>query len=364
MIDLEQVLPVEDVRELELSGPFEEIRKFEDGIKLGHRYEGETILEFDATEVERFKEVIELFESLDDEEIGIQTELISKKLPNFFSGLRAVDDDEFHGEGTLMDHTLTVLVGLNTDGLSRSSKKIIRTAALFHDMGKLVSMDAEHPRHSELLSREFLSQLNLDENELALLLRQIKYHEALGDISRRDGFSIWRPADLATFFKDCEELELHRRLVISDIGSIPSLRKYLPSVNSTYNRLVKQISVEGWKYLGSESLEFCDYGELLELRKKLYTDRDVDLIDVVEDMAWRRDLFKTVLTDEERRKVEDYIVHGSKAFDEGYMLAMQIAGIETNLGEIHNLGEKYKVSLEEAEMTLHSHLKCTRIVNL
>jgi putative nucleotidyltransferase with HDIG domain len=139
----------------------------------------------------------------------IKNKEFEKLIPEFYELEKVIENNLWHNNDSVYDHTLTVLEKLGallknvkdkiSNHLNRKITKYTRKdllflAALFHDVGKKETFVKENnktscPNHEKVSAKkakEILSRFDLSEEEKKLVIQIIKYHNAIHLILRSD----------------------------------------------------------------------------------------------------------------------------------------------------------------------------------
>lgn len=302
----------------------------------------------------KIKELLDL--ELDDKEFREKISDIGKLLPRPFGAMQGMGQTQPHWGIDPTEHTLNALRELNTEGLAKEDQKIARSVIPFHDVGKVIDpLSRCHPKRSKEIAADYVKKMGWEGEDGERILRHIAYHDALGDIARRDGYNILDPDEVALFFPDLRELELHHRVVKADVSSIPGLAAYLRNIDLAYEAMRKRLQGEKSDLLiemvQNVELPFpkIDTAEFLELKDKLFSWAEFDEIVIDEEMARRHGNYNS-LEDKEREIIEKAIVQYGLQNRNLLLDALKITGRETDDLFITELEKKYGVEIPNAKM--------------
>jgi len=214
--------------------------------------------------------------------------------------------------------------------------------------------DRNHPRRSANIARDYLVKMGYEPKQTDKILNQIKWHDALGDVSREDGRNIFNYRDVLIFFKDEAELEVHKCVSLADISSIPGLREFTDNVEETYERLLHRLRErKNGIVLTVDSdipevpFELVSTDQFFQIIEKLdIEEEEFDDIDIKERMSKIRAKAE-VLTEEEKTVLEKTVVQQSLENSPLCLKALQIMGRETDTSLADELEKKYGVPLNE-----------------
>ncbi|MBN2058133.1 MAG: HD domain-containing protein [Candidatus Saganbacteria bacterium] len=179
-----------------------------------------------------------------------------------------------HGGLSPLQHTYNALKLLATDaidstgnlqlpGLTRPMPELLRIALLYHDIGKLEDpFSSDHPARSAELARQILSDPELsgvgplNENELSLVLLLIRTHDLLGELTKLSSAGEVDQAGMLDLI-ECELnpdqsasaqlpklFQLHCRISLADIRSIPGLKKQVWAATQLSTSLLESLPQE------------------------------------------------------------------------------------------------------------------------
>lgn len=301
-------------------------------------------------ETENLREIKKILdENADDGDFRTNLENIRDLLPRPFSRMEGVYQTSPHEDIDPIDHTLNALHELDTDGLSVEDRLMARLVLVFHDIGKVEdTWNREHPRRSAEMAEDYLKKMGYTQEQVGKISHHIKWHDALGDVSRTDGRNIFNARDVLTFFRDEVDLEIHRRIAVADISSIPGLREYVPNVLATHAALLESLrrfqdreQVEPGVALPFEPIGIYQYQELYG---RLSEEENFDEIDIDESMARRRGAFEQ-LSREDREVLEKTIIQESLENSPRVLEALKLTGREIDETFVDELEKKYDVPL-------------------
>jgi hypothetical protein len=320
--------------------------------------EGERIKQ-DTGKIQEIQHILEkaLFEN-DENFQSKYLEDIKKSLPSVFDELYGLEQSPPHAGIDPAEHTFNALRELDTSHLSSEDRYVARLTLLLHDVGKVYNpTDRNHPRRSAELMAESLKKVIADDELRERILHHIKWHDVLGDASRRDGQNILNAEDVRTYFPNKTELAVHKEIVLADVKSIPGLRDESGRIEAFYNALnndfQKQrdwIKVKCNQFtLPFEKVDIAAYNAVYH---KIFQEESFDDIDIDEDMQKRAETFFS-LTDDEREVVERMIVQSALFNEERLLQSLKLTGRETDLGYAAELEQRYGVKLDSVKIAAH-----------
>lgn len=302
---------------------------------------------------EKINQIIEEFKTGHDYEMVDAIKRIKENLPSFMLSLADVSQGGPHKGIDTLTHTFNAFNYLDTEQFSDEEKLITRLSLLLHDVAKIEDLSSDHPRKSGIMASDILENTNLNQEQKDQIIKQITYHDALGDISRRDSMNIFRPAQLLSFFNNEQELKIHKAIVMADVASIPGLATHLNRIEQVYFRLISNLDRLNWSFTENpdESVESVINEERLQdiINKVIPEIRSFDNIDIDQDMSERQENFDR-LSPKEKQYLEKYIISASLDKDDFFLKALQATGKETDLENINQLEKKYHVKLDEAKI--------------
>lgn len=297
--------------------------------------------------------IIETMSSVTDAEFKNQIDEIKNSAPSYIKKLKGVWQSQPHGDIDAFDHTFNTFDYLDTTDLDPNQRLIVRLTMLLHDIAKVGgSDDQDHPRSSGEIATFILKNIKIDQGIKDSVVRQVTYHDFLGDLSRKDHRGFFYPQQMIEFFEGAEDLKLHRKVVMADVASIPGLRTYLPNIERTYQRLVNNLDRFEWRYKtpeeGGDILDVVKVDEVID--KVITHTRDFDDINIYEDCSDRKAGFE-VLSKEEQEILEKFIIEASRNHDDNFLRAMQATGQEMDIAFVELLEKKYDTKLDELRIS-------------
>lgn len=135
-----------------------------------------------------------------------------------------------------IEHTLEMIAHLDTHDLDAADAVILRAAAVFHDVGKLLDpFNIYHAVDSAILCAPYLPDFGLDPTACADVIAVIRTHDVLGRLAR-----YWITVQDAANLLGTRRLALlTERLTVADIGSIRGLDGVLPTIAASYAAVVR-----------------------------------------------------------------------------------------------------------------------------
>lgn len=305
-------------------------------------------------DVVKLNKLIEYFKTASDEDIKGNIEKIKDDAPKFMDGLKGIEQHSPHEGIDAFDHTFNTFYYLDTNNLSPEEKVIARTTMLLHDIAKMNGDDREHPRASGRMVNKILENVDLDEETKIEIKKQVTYHDFLGDVSRKDNYGIFRPQQMVEFFDNENQVKLHRIIVLADVASIPGLKTYLPNIERTFNRLVKNLDRINWRFTPpEEGGEVLDNQVVSQIIKEIIPyERVFNNTDINDDCEERREKFLS-LSEAKQITLEKYLLQASKEFDDNFLKALQATGRETDESYIDELESKYGTEAQELRLACH-----------
>lgn len=298
--------------------------------------------------------IIKIFSSqVSDAELRNQIPDIQTNLPSYIKQLRGVKQTRPHGNIDAFDHTFNTFAYLDTSDLDPDERLIVRLTMLLHDVAKAGrSHGQDHPRSSAQIAYLVLANSDLKPNIKDTIVRQVAYHDFLGDLSRKDHRGVFCPQQMTEYFKDARDLKLHRKIVMADVASIPGLRTYLPNIEDTYTKLFSNLHRFEWRFkTPEEGGDISDVTKIDRIIDKVIThERDFDEIDIYKDCSDRQARFES-LTAAEQNTLEKYIIEASRSYHDNFLRAMQATGQEMNTTYVDHLEEKYGTRLDELRIS-------------
>lgn len=356
---------------MELTAPQEieaQISSFEAAIKesqewvadfveeFEHSHSSETRIEVVITpeDVEKLNRLVEYFKTASDEDIKSNIASIKDNAPIFMDWLKGVEQQSPHEDIDAFDHTFNTFYYLDTKDLNLDEKVTARMTMLLHDIAKMNGDDRDHPRTSGEMVKKILEDVNLNEATKTEIQKQVTYHDFLGDVSRKDGYGAFRPQQMVEFFDNESQVKLHRVIVLADVASIPGLKAYLPNIERTFNRLIRNLDRVSWGFIPPE-----EGGEILDdevvhqiVKEVIPYQRVFDKTDINDDREERREKFLS-LPEAKQIALEKYLLQASKEFDDNFLKALQATGRETDESYIDELEIKYGIEAQELRLACH-----------
>jgi len=295
--------------------------------------------------------------STSDEEFRDKLDEIRILLPGTFMELQGLEQTQPHQDIDPLEHTFNALNNLDTSRLSQKEAMVARTAIIFHDFGKMVDpYDREHPRRSAEMVVDYLERMGFSEEEEDVILNQIKWHDALGDVSRQDGRNIFNPEDVLVFFPDERALLVHKEIAVADISSIPGLARFLPQVERTYQELLSKLRRESKKTsvdtVNTVPFEELKHDDFYKIYDRLFKRKDFDETDIALDMQERKEAYLS-LPPQEQEVVEKFAVQCALKNWPGLLDTLKIIGRETDEEIIDDLEQKYGRELHNLRIAVH-----------
>lgn len=173
----------------------------------------------------------------DDDAFAARGPQIADYLLANFPGLRGLRQHRPHFDPARdrttdpIEHTIEMIGRLDTADLDPADAIILRAAAVFHDVGKLLDpLNIHHARDSAIICAPYLPDFGLDPAACADALAVIRNHDVLGRTAR-----YWLTAQDAADLLGTRRLALlTERLTVADIGSIRGLDGVLPTIAAAY----------------------------------------------------------------------------------------------------------------------------------
>lgn len=173
----------------------------------------------------------------DDAAFAARAPLITDYLFANFPGLRGLRQHRPHFDPARdrttdpVEHTLEMIARLDTADLAADDAIILRAAAVFHDVGKLLDpFNIYHAVHSAIICAPYLPDFGLDASACADAITIIRNHDVLGRLAR-----YWLTAqEAADLFGTRRLALLTERLTVADISSIRGLDGVLPTIAAAY----------------------------------------------------------------------------------------------------------------------------------
>ncbi len=311
-------------------------------------------------ETEKLRQIKTFIEAdFSDGEFREQLASIRELLPRPFQEMVGMEQTQPHMGIDPVEHTFNMLERLDTEGLSIKDRQVARMVGVFHDVGKVYDAGArEHPKRSKEIAQDYLEKMGYDAEMKNRILVHIEWHDALGEIARRDGRNILEPRDVATYFPNEQELELHRRIVKADVASIPGLSKYLPNIEAVYKLMNDRLKAEG-HLIDVHSVEQVpvqevEEEELWSIVGDLWEEEYFDEIDVYEAMRHRNKKYQEYQKDnpEAADLIERAVVQYSLQGNGSALKALQLTGRETDRSIVSELEKKYNTKLDQLRLAV------------
>lgn len=217
----------------------------------------------------------------DDEAFAAQLPAITDYLLVNFPGLRGLTQHRPHFDPTLgrttdpIEHTLEVLAALDTGGLDDDDTRLLRAAAIFHDVGKLLDpLNVRHAVDSAIICEPYLADFALSPADHAAALAAVRHHDVLGRICQ-GRLTVDEAVDL---FGTPRIAALTARLSRADVGAIRGLARVVPSIEAA-DRAVQALFVarrfsQRFAPPGEPTAEVAARRGDLTPRVKLWIERD------------------------------------------------------------------------------------------
>jgi DNA-binding transcriptional LysR family regulator len=178
----------------------------------------------------------------DDATFAARAPQIEAYLLANFPGLRGLRQHRPHFDPTRdrttdpIEHTLEMIALLDTGDLDEADATILRAAAVFHDVGKLLDpLNIYHAVESSIICAPYLPDFGLDAAASADTIAVIRNHDVLGRLAR-----YWLTAQEAANLLGTRRLALlTERLTVADISSIRGLGSVLPTIAASYAAVVR-----------------------------------------------------------------------------------------------------------------------------
>ncbi len=347
--------------------------------------EGE-IFKVEIKNLIKIKEVLE--EDLSDEDFKNKIPEIRALLPKVFEEMEGLEQSGPHGNCDPTDHTINALGLLETENLEKRDRMIARLAIIFHDTGKVYDAQSRvHSRRSEKIAKNYLDKMGVNKEDQVEILAQVKYHDLLGEATRRDGHNIFDHRDVLLKFPSQRELDIHYKIAKADIGSISGLSKFLPDIEKTYRLMTERMTKrERWIEVEVLDLPFEEVGSdlLIESWEELFEEEiDFDSVNVEEDMKYRRVKFEggvyegkrfkkedelkaefEGLSDDKRENIERLVIQYALGNDRKLLFAIKLLGRETDLNYLEKLEKKYELRLDNLRIAINIHILTYRLWEL
>lgn len=293
----------------------------------------------------------ELLDKNEEDGMFVQSfDELKKLLPHVFENMKDTLQTPPHGTIDPYDHTFNALSLLNTRELSAEDSHIARAVMIFHDIGKVIDpQDREHPRFSAEIVAPYLEAMGYSKAQQERISNHIKWHDALGEIARRDGRNILNVEDVDTYFPSIQEFMLHKAVVQADLASIPGLKKYVGEIESTYKLLENRMYAQRqWiEPDTTQSLPFekIDYEEVESICSSLSIIEEFDEVDIRESQHMRQKRFDS-LHSIEKQQLEETIVQAALENNSFLPFGLRLTGRETDRTFVKELEKKYGVNLD------------------
>ena len=312
---------------------------------------------------------------------------INHLLPRPFQEMQGMEQHYPHGEYDPTEHTFNALELLDTENLDSEQRLIARTALIFHDVGKVFNPKSRlHAYRSVKIARNYLEKMGFSKEQQIEILGQIRCHDALGEVARRDGESVFSYEDLLLFFPNKKALDIHHAVVKADVGSIPGLSWALDEIEDTYQLALKKIINNKISTKKESKLPFPRVtGQILfKLKEKLPGDEVYfDDINSEEDIAYRRKKFEGGLyrgrrfrekeeivaefdgvTVEEKNELEKLLIQSSLESDRKVLFILKLMGRDTDWEFVEKLEKKYGLSLNNLKAVVNINFITYRLWEL
>ena len=330
-----------------------------------------------------------LDKDLDDDSFGKKLVAdINSLLPRPFQEMQGVEQHYPHGEYDPTEHTLNALKLLDTKNLDSEQRLIARTALVFHDVGKVFNPKSRlHAYRSVEIARNYLEKMGFSKEQQVEILGQIRCHDALGEVARRDGESMFNYEDLLLFFPNKKALDIHYAIVKADVGSIPGLSWALGEIEDTYRLALKKMADK--KTVSAKEKDRLPFPRvtghiLFKLKEKLSGDEVYfDDIDFEEDISYRQKKFEGGLyrgrrfrkkeeivakfegvAIEEKNELEKLLIQSSLENDRKTLFILKLMGRDTDWEFVEKLEKKYGVSLNNLKAVVNINFITYRLWEL
>jgi molybdate transport repressor ModE-like protein len=178
----------------------------------------------------------------DDAAFAARAPQIEAYLLANFPGLRGLRQHRPHFDPARdrttdpIEHTLEMIALLDTGGLDERDAIVLRAAAVFHDIGKMLDpFNIYHAVDSAVICAPYLPDFGLDAAACAAAIAVIRNHDVLGRLAR-----YWLTAQEAADLLGTRRLaDLTRRLTVADIGSIRGLDGVLTTIAAAYAAIIR-----------------------------------------------------------------------------------------------------------------------------
>ncbi len=333
------------------------ITGIQDGFRKTHHSRQEVKINIPLTETERqnLTEIKALLDQDLDDGLFVQhIEELRGKLPRVFGQMEGMSQTPPHEDIDPVDHTLNALSLLNTRDLSSEDRQAARATLLFHDVGKVYdSLDRDHPRRSPEIATLYLEAMGYKAPEQNRILQQIEWHDALGDIARRDGFSIFDPHDVREFFPTIQDLALHKAIAMADVQSIPQLQKYVGNLEAVH-RLMENRAYAERKWIEPMVNQTLPFEKIPESEitgyQKYWLKGKFDEVDINQHMQ-QRDANFTSLPPHEQQRIKQAIIQSAMENKRDLLSLLQITGRETDRTFVTQLEAEFHLNLDNIRIS-------------
>lgn len=182
-----------------------------------------------------------MLDAASDAEFAAAAGHVGDYLYDRFPGLRGLGQrpphfDPERGRTTdPVEHTIEVARLLDTRGLDRRARSVVRLAAIFHDVGKLRDpLDPQHATASAELCAPLLSDFALTGEERSDILAIVAMHDVLGRVA----VGTLTPAEAAAQLRTPRLAELARRITMADVTSIRGLTGAPARIDFAYHAVL------------------------------------------------------------------------------------------------------------------------------
>lgn len=327
--------------------------------RLINFHESEKLSDKDIERVVSLRSLLD--EDLDDDAFRKKLEDLDTNLPTAFQKLEGMVQTPPREDIDPRVHTINTLKLLDTRNFDEEDRLIARTVLIFHDLGKIYDAeDKEHPRRSADIVRKYLVGMDFTPEQIVRIINQIKWHDALGEVARRDGRNILFPEDVVHYFPNIKELQLHKAIVIADVGSIPGLKKYLPEIEANYKLLEAKLKSQE-DYIDipevDENIEDVtfekddDQQRAMMILSNIFESANFDNIDYTEHQRLRNSRFED-LDQDDKEFLEKYLVTIGQTDNEMVLEILRSMGKETDRAFVNMLEEKYHIKLDRLRIAV------------
>lgn len=182
---------------------------------------------------------------VDDRAFAEQGPAIAAYLYTNFPGLRGLSQHRPHFDPVRerttdpVEHTVEALAYLDTVGLASDDVRIVRVAAVFHDIGKLRDpLNVRHAVESAALCPPYLADFALAPAARDDVVAIVANHDTLGRVAQGK----LAPEEAVALFGSRRIAALCDRLTRADIGSIRGLHGILPSIAEAYAGVLERFT--------------------------------------------------------------------------------------------------------------------------